>query len=172
MALHFFSRLIRRLNLAFGRDLESRKKSLKDKAELKQQKAIDSARLSYEVELLNIRLSEQLNRIKEREQSTTRDYKEFLDMIDDMKGQIVDAYPEMPKVMALVIHQHAKQLIDDMWNNPDENTQNQCRAKLTQFIKIVYDDTAQVLIGSEKFKIPSKTLEHIEKNKDDNTKIG
>ncbi|WP_174626296.1 hypothetical protein [Candidatus Methylobacter favarea] len=122
-----------------------------------------NAQIAYELELMKIRFSEQLLRTKARETSTTQDYKEFLDMIDEMKAQIIEAYPDMPKVMALVIHQHAKRLIDDIWNSPDEQLQSQCRVKLAQFIKVVYDDTAAVLVNEQHAKIPTRTLYHIEK---------
>ncbi|MDD5580207.1 MAG: hypothetical protein PHY16_13115 [Methylobacter sp.] len=163
MPFQFARKFIDFINLALGRNFEARKKSLRENAQLKQQKAMDNARIAYELELMKIKFSEQLLRTKARETRTTQDYKEFLDMIDEMKGQIIEPYPDMPKVMALVIHQHAKRLIDDIWNNPDEHMQSQCRAKLTQFIKVVYDDTAAVLGNEQRSKIPSKTLYHIEK---------
>ena len=161
--MQFFHRLADFFTFPFGRDIESRKKLNREKAELKQQKEVDNATITYEIEMLKVKFSEQLLRVKEREARTTQDYKEFLDMIDEMKVQIVEAYPDMPKVMALVIHQHAKRLIDDMWNNPDAQMQSQCRARLSQFIKIVYDDTAEVLLAGDRSKLPNKTLDQIEK---------
>jgi hypothetical protein len=163
MSFQFFRKLLDSFKLALGRDYETRKKSLRESALLKQQKSIDNAQIAYELEAMRIKFSEQLSRIKAREARTTLDYKEFLDMIDEMKMQIIEAYPDMPKVMALVIHQHAKRLIDDIWNNPDEQMQSQCRAKLAQFIEIVYDDTTAVLIDEQRSKIPSRTLYQIEK---------
>ncbi|NOT13434.1 MAG: hypothetical protein HOP23_16685 [Methylococcaceae bacterium] len=163
MSFQIFRTLLDSIKLALGRDYETRKKSLRENTLLKQQKAMDNAQISYELEALKIKFSEQLQRIKAREARTTLDYKEFLEMIDEMKVQIIEAYPDMPKVMALVIHQHAKRLIDDIWNNPDEQMQSQCRAKLSQFIQVVYDDTTAVLFDNQHSKIPSKTLYQIEK---------
>ena len=165
MRLQFFRGLTDFFSFPFGRDIETRKKWNREKAELRQQKEVDNAKIEYDIEMLRVKLSEQLIRVKAREARTTQDYKEFLDMIDEMKVQIVEAYPDMPKVMALVIHQHAKQLIDDMWNNPDEQMQNQCRARLSQFIKIVYDDTAGVLLAGDHSKLPNKTIDQIEQYK-------
>jgi hypothetical protein len=163
MAFQFFRTFLHYIKLALGRDFETRKKSQQENALLKQQKAMDNAQITYELEAMKIKFSEKLQRIKAREARTTLDYKEFLDMIDEMKVQIIEAYPDMPKVMALVIHQHAKRLIDDIWNNPDEHMQSQCRAKLSQFIQVVYDDTSTVLFDNQRSKIPSKTLYQIEK---------
>lgn len=160
--MHFLRSFFEFLRFSTGRDFESRKQRNRELNELKKQREIDNANTGYELDVMKIKFSEQLIRLQEREVRTTRDYKEFLDMIDEMKLQIVAAYPDMPKVMALVIHQHAKQLIDDMWNNPDEKMQQQCRAKLTQFIKVVSADTAQVITSPNNAKIPAKTLHHIE----------
>lgn len=163
MSFQFFRKFSDIFSFTLGRDFEARKKSLREQAQLKQQKAMANEQIAYELEAMRIKFSEQLLRIKAREARTTLDYREFLDMIDEMKGQIIEAYPDMPKVMALVIHQHAKRLIDDIWNHPDEQMQSQCRARLAQFIEIVYDDTTAVLIDEQRSKLPSKTLHQIEK---------
>lgn len=149
-----------------GRDKAARRQAIIDNADLKQLKQVKKIQGEHEVDLLKIKFAEQLNRIKEQETQTTRDYKEFLEMIDDMKNQIVKAYPDMPKVMALVIHQHAKQMIDEMWNNPDEQLQNQCRARLTRFIKVVYDDTTEGLLTGPSRKTPDNILNFIEKSEE------
>jgi len=151
------------LKHALGRDKTARRLAILDNAELKQLKEVKRVQIEHEVELSKIKFAEQLNRVKEREAQTTRDYKEFLEMIDEMKSQIVEAYPEMPKVMALIIHQHAKQLIDEMWNNPNEHLQNKYRVRLTRFVKVVYEDTTQGLLTGDPRKTPENTLKFIEK---------
>ena len=75
----------------------------------------------------------------------------------------IETFPEMPKVLALVIHQHAKALIDSMWRNSDEHAQSLGRAKLAQFLNVVFDDTTQVLLEEDSPKIPVRTLELIRK---------
>jgi len=160
--MHFIRKFLASLKSAFGRDKTARRQAILDNAELKQLKAVKRVQTEHEVDLLRIKFTEQLKRVKERETQTTRDYKEFLAMIDEMKSQIVEAYPEMPKVMALIIHQHAKQLIDDMWNNPNEHLQNQCRVRFTRFVRVSYDDTTQGLITEQHGKTPENTLKLIE----------
>ncbi len=157
-----FCKFISFLKRVTGRDKTTRRQAILDSAELKQLKELNRIQIKHEVELLKIKFSEQLNRVEASEAQTTRDYKEFLEMIDEMKSQIVEAYPDMPKVMALIIHQHAKQLIDELWNNPNEQLQNQNRARLTHFIKVVYDDTTLGLVTSQSKKTPENTLNLIE----------
>lgn len=145
-------------------DSEWQKEKLKEIAEIKRQKAITDIELDREIKLLKIKYAEQVNRAQERESRITQDYQEFLDKIDEMKSQIVETFPDMPKALALVIHQHAKQLIDDMWNKSDDKTQGVCRAKLAEFLKVVCDDTTQVLFDEDKSMIPKRTLELIQKD--------
>lgn len=128
---------------------------------LQRQHRIKEVEIEHEIELLKIKFSEELNRAKAKEARITDDYKEFLDNIDEMKSHIVETFPEMPKALALLIHQHAKQLIDDMWNHPNEQEQTVCRAKLAHFLKVVFDDTTEVIAADEKPKIPKRTLELI-----------
>lgn len=162
MSSNLFRKFFDYLKHAFGRDKSARRQTILENAELKQLKQVKRVEIGHEVELSKIKFAEQLNRIREREAQTTRDYKEFLEMIDEMKSQIVEAYPEMPKVMALIIHQHAKQLIDEMWNNPNEEFQNQCRVRLTRFVQVVYDDTTLGLMTGHPRKTPENTLNFIE----------
>ncbi|MGR9105569.1 MAG: hypothetical protein ACU843_01445 [Gammaproteobacteria bacterium] len=127
----------------------------------KQQKRIHDAQLEHDLAMLKIRFSEEVERTRERESRITQDYKEFLDSIDDMKMQIVEAFPDMPKALALLIHQHAKRLIDDMWNNPDESAQKLYQAKLAEFLKVVFDDTSDTVFETQKPRIPERTLKLI-----------
>ena len=166
MSNNFFLTFLAFFKRTLSRDQAARRQTILDNAELKQLNEVNQVQIEQEVKLLKIKFSEQLIRVKQREAQTTQDYQEFLEMIDEMKSQIVEAYPDMPKVMALVIHQHAKQLIDEMWNNPDERTQNQYRARLTRFIKVVYDDTSQGLMTRQPRQTPDKTLKLIE-NRDE-----
>ena len=115
-----------------------------------------------QLKILEIQFNEQLQRVQERESRTTHDYHEFLDNIDEMKEQIVESFPDMPKVMALIIHQHAKQLVDKMWNDCNEQDQVLFQAELTSFLGLIFDDTTRVLVDSTMVKIPSKTLEHLQ----------
>ena len=142
-------------------DTEWHRQKLNEMSSLKKQNRVNDAQIEHELAILKIQFSQELERTRERETRITQDYREFLENIDDMKSQIVEAFPDMPKALALLIHQHAKQLIDDMWNNPDERAQNLYRAKLTEFLKVVFDDTSQSALEEHKPKIPERTLKLI-----------
>ncbi len=158
----FFSRwLIDFIGAVSPGDSKWHKNKLNQIGALQKQNLIKEIEIEHEIELLKIKFSEELNRAKEKELRITHDYKEFLDNIDEMKLHIVETFPDMPKALALLIHQHAKQLIDDMWNHPNEQEQTVYRAKLAQFLKVVFDDTTEVITENEKPKIPKRTLELI-----------
>ncbi|MGH8499817.1 MAG: hypothetical protein ACRERV_13585, partial [Methylococcales bacterium] len=140
-ALLFSRRLMRFMSAIRPGDSEWHRNKLEELTMLEKQKRIYDARIEQDLELLKIQFAEEIKRTRERETRITQDYKEFLDHIDEMKMQIVEAFPEMPKALALLIHQHAKRLIDELWNNPDEQTQQLYRAKLAEFLRVVFDDT-------------------------------
>lgn len=146
-----------------GYDTETHQAKLKAIADLRKQKLVYEEEIEHEINLLKIKFTEEITRSKEREARITKDYKEFLDQIDEMKGQIIETFPDMPKALALIIHQHAKSLIDGMWQNSDDHAKSIGRAKLADFLNVVFDDTTQVLLDQDSPKIPVKTLQLIKK---------
>jgi len=163
MSLKFPNWLLEFMDTVDGADTEQQKARIKAITELRGQKAIYEAEMAHELELLKIKFTEELNRAEEREVRITADYKEFLDKIDEMKGQITETFPDMPTAFALIIHQHAKGLIDSMWRNSDMRSQSLGRKKLARFLSVVLDDTTQVLMNKDIPKIPIKTLKLIQK---------
>jgi phosphoglycolate phosphatase-like HAD superfamily hydrolase len=157
-SLNFSGWLIQFIRTVNPDDAEWHRNKLNEIAARKRQKRVNDVQIEHDLELLKIQFAAELERTREREIRITQDYKEFLDNIDDMKMQIVEAFPDMPKALALLIHQHAKRLIDAMWNNPDEQTQKLYRTKLAEFLKVVFDDTTQTLLQDKKPRIPEKTL--------------
>ncbi|MCI0668466.1 MAG: hypothetical protein L0Y43_10480 [Methylococcaceae bacterium] len=160
-SVHFSAWLMRLIRTVDPEDTEWHRNKINEIAALKKQKRINDAQIEQDLEMLKIQFTEELARTREKETRITQDYKEFLDTIDDMKMQIVETFPEMPKALALLIHQHAKRLIDDMWNNSDERAQQMYRAKLAEFLKVVFDDTSQTVFEDNKPRIPERTLKLI-----------
>ncbi len=156
------------IDILGGSNIEARKERMQALAEYRKQQQVCDLQTEQELKILEIQFTEQLLRVEERESRITQDYSEFLDNIDEMKEQIVTSFPDMPKVMALVIHQHAKQLVDRMWNDNDHNNaqdQSIFQAQLASFLGLVFDDTTRILVDHSTVKIPSKTLEHIQNYK-------
>jgi hypothetical protein len=140
-------------------DTEWQKQKLKEMTELSKQRLTAEAEIKRDLELLSIKFSEEIKRARERESGLTRDYKEFLVTIDDMKQKVMQTFPDIPTPIALLIHNQAKKLLDDMWHSSDERLKELSTTKLAQFMMLVYDDTQQVLINKDLPKFPTKTME-------------
>ncbi len=147
-----------------GSHTDHHQKRIQTIAEFRKQEHIFDLQTQQQLKKLEIQFTEQLKRVQERESRITQDYRELLDNIDEMKIHIVESFPEMPKVMALIIHQHAKQLVDKMWNDSTEHDQRFFQAELASFLELIFDDTTRVLTDKSSSKIPLKTLAHIENN--------
>lgn len=161
MPLDFAEWLAELICTVRGTDIEEQKARFRSISELRREKISHKAEIAHEIDLLKIKFAEETVRAKERESRITQDYKEFLDQIDEMKGHIAETFPDMPKALALVIHHHAKQLIDELWRSSDVDGQSLCRARLAHFLTVVFDDTTEVFIDEEKPKIPTRTLKLI-----------
>jgi broad specificity phosphatase PhoE len=139
--------------------MEWQKQKLKEMAELRKLRRTYEAETKHEFELLSIEFSEEIKRAQERESSLTRDYKDFLGQIDDMKQKVIQTFPDMPTPIALIIHNHAKRLLDNMWRSSDEHMKELYTIKLAQFMMLVYDDTEKILINKDHRKFPTKTMQ-------------
>jgi len=144
-----------------GDNIEWQKQKLEEIAELKKQKRIHEAKIEHELNMLQVKFSEEIKRKQDEERRITKDYKDFLDSIDEMKQKMLETFSDMPKPMVYVIHHHAKHLIDNIWKSPDERSQALSRSRFAFFLIAVYDDTSKVLIGDHQLKLPTKTLKLI-----------
>jgi hypothetical protein len=140
-------------------DIEWRQRKLQEISELKKQSRIYDIQVDHEINSIKAKFAEEIIRVREKEARITQDYKDFLNSIDEMKEKIIGTFTDMPKPMAYIMHNHARQLIDNMWNNSDKKCQEICKARLAEFFMIVYDDTSKAIIGQG--KIPEKTLQLI-----------
>jgi hypothetical protein len=146
-------------------DHEWQKKRLAHIAELKKMKKSLDATIEHELEMLKIKFGQELIRERENQSRITRDYKEFLDSLDEMKERVKQTFVNMPPPMVFIIHNHARELLDDCWRNSDERAREICKTRLTDLMLIVYEDAQQAMIDKSDIKIPKKTLELIRGNK-------
>lgn len=138
-------------------DEEWQKKHLVRSLERKAEKKHREAKIDHEIELLKVKFDEEIKRVKASEQKVTNDYKMFLDSIDKMKAEMLDTFTDMPEPMVLVIHHHAKSLIDGMWKSENEEDQALSRERFTEFLLAVYNDT-QASCDKKGHRLPTETL--------------
>lgn len=111
--------------------------------------------------MLQVQFADAIKREQDRQSRITIEYRAFLDSLDEMRQRMLETFSDMPKSMVYIIHHHAHELLDGVWKSSDEHSKALFRARFTEFLKTVYDDTAKALLGQEK-KLPKATLRFIE----------
>ena len=139
-------------------DHEWQERKLRQIAEVKRLKKTLDLETTHELDLLKIKFEEELEREKENQMRITRDYKEFLDSLDEMKETIRAAFKRIPPPMVYVIHNHARDLLDGSWRNADTKTRELCKSQLADFMLVVFEDAEQAMLESSDDQFPTKTL--------------
>jgi hypothetical protein len=147
------------INAIRSENLEWRRRKADEIAGLRKKHRLLDMELEHELAKREIELREEIKRIEMQEQSVTRDYKEFLHEIDQLKGRIITTFTNMPKPMALLIHHHAKQMLNEMWQADDLNERLAHEQKLLNFMSVIYDDTLRLSYEGELARLPMKTIE-------------
>jgi hypothetical protein len=87
----------------------------------KSQKTLTQVQMQHQIDQLKIRFESDLEMLRAQSQQEVVQFKEFLDSFEEMKHKIIEAYPSLPKPMALIIHQHAAQKLKSAWHTEDES---------------------------------------------------
>ncbi len=145
-------------------DIEWQKRNIEEIELLRRRKMMLSAETQHELDKLKKHHEELLKQWEEKQTRITRNYKEFLDSIDDMKQMVLQTFTDMPKPMAYIIHHKAQEMLDDSWHNADAKSRELCRAKLTNLMLLLAKDAEQAMIGET--KMPVQTIEYIQKTPD------
>ena len=128
-------------------------------AELKKR----TVQLAHEIELLNTENKTQLAMLKIKYQQEIKDYKEYLNSLDQLKASIQKSYAHLPEAVAFTIHHHAKQLLNKMWETEGFQDKIQVEMQLIQFMTTVHEESRLFLEGNQVESLPEKTLALIQK---------
>lgn len=114
----------------------------KETLELDLQKEIRTRRskIEHELEMLSAEQSGELEKLKMKIDRDVRSYSDFLDELDAMKSQIVAAFPEAPPPIALLIHRHASELLNQMWQENNIEQRRILEGKLIDLMSSVNSD--------------------------------
>ncbi len=123
-------------------------------AELKKR----TAQLEYEISLLNLQNEAQLSMLKTKYQQEVKDYKQYLNSLDQLKLSIQKSYTHLPEAVAFTIHHHAKHLLNQMWEAENFQEKMQLEMQLIQFMTTVHEESRQFLAGKHVDHLPEKTL--------------
>lgn len=144
-------------------DTEWQKQKLNEIAELNKIKQIHKENLDHELNMLKCKHDGELLRLQESERRLFNDYKDYLDSLDEMKVQLLNTFTNMPKPLIHILHHHAKQIVDEMYKVNDRNSQVMIKARLSEFFKTIYSDTAKAIKCNGNYNLPEETLKLIER---------
>jgi hypothetical protein len=114
--------------------------------------------LAHEMALLTTEYDAQLVMLKTKYQQDIKDYKQYLQSLEQLKTSIQKTYRHLPDAMAFTIHHHAKQLLNQMWETDNFAAKLQLEMQLLQFMTTVHEEARLYLEGQTKNALPEKTL--------------
>ncbi|MCL7420947.1 MAG: hypothetical protein M8364_08600 [Methylobacter sp.] len=122
-----------------------------------------SEQLAHEIALLKTRHDAELAMFKVKCKQDIKDYKQYLDSLDQLKASIRASYTHLPEAVAFTIHHHAKHLLNQMWEAEDFEEKMQHEMRLIKFMTTVHEDARLHLEeGAAAGKMPEKTLRLIQ----------
>jgi hypothetical protein len=121
-----------------------------------------SVQLEHDIALLRTRHDSELAMFKTKCQQDIKDYKQYLDSLDQLKSSIRTSYTHLPEAVAFTIHHHAKYLLNQMWEAEDFEEKMQHEMRLIKFMTTVHEDARLHLEGKTVDKLPEKTLSLIQ----------
>lgn len=121
-----------------------------------------STQLAHDIALLKIQNATELSILKTRCEQDIKDYKQYLNALDQLKQSIRQSYAHLPEAVAFTIHHHAKQLLNKMWEADDFEQKMQLELRLIQFMATVHEDAQLHLDNAQVGALPQKTLDLIQ----------
>jgi len=127
-------------------------------AELKKR----SVQLEHEIMLLRTQNDAELAMYKTKCSQDVKDYKQYLESLDQLKRSIQNSYTHLPEAVAFTIHHHAKYLLNKMWEAENFEEKMQYEIRLIKFMTTVHEDARLYLEGEISEKLPENTLSLIQ----------
>lgn len=121
-----------------------------------------SVQLAHEIELLRTQNAAELAMLKTRCEQDIKDYKQYLKALDQLKESIQQSYIHLPVAVAFTIHQHAKHLLNKMWETQDFEQKMRLEMQLINFMTAVHEDARRHLENAHDGAVPQKTLDLIQ----------
>lgn len=115
--------------------------------------------LEHELALLKTRHKAELTMLKIKSKQDVKDYREYLDSLDQLKTSISGKYRHLPEALAFTIHHHAKHLLNQMWEAEDLQQKISSELQLIRFMASINEDIRSVSEKDDIEALPIKTLE-------------
>lgn len=127
-------------------------------AQLKKQ----AQQLAHELAMGETRHGNELAMLKIQCKQDLKDYQQYLQSLDKLKLSLRENFSHLPEAVAFTIHHHAKQLLNRMWDEQDQQEKLKVEMQLIQFMTAVHEDSVGSLNAAEPPALPQKTLAFID----------
>ena len=126
-------------------------KTLQDRLK-KQQQALEN-----ELAQLKEKHKTELTLLKLKGKQDIKDYRDYLNALEQLKTTITGQYKRLPEALAFTIHHHAKQLLNEMWEAQDLQHKITTELRLIEFMTSINEDIQTVEANNAQV-LPKKTL--------------
>jgi len=161
------------LNAARSENLQWKKAKQSEALALRKSKALAQQSLRAELKRNQVRFEHECTVMKQGFEAdiamqkaqcsqNVRDYKHYLDSIDQLKVLIQTSFSHLPDAVSLTIHHHAKQMLNQMWASDEIKQKIKFEEQLIQLMTAVHQDTLEPSVEfPEHPALPVRTLKMI-----------
>jgi seryl-tRNA synthetase len=120
------------------------------------------AEIQQDLNKLSLEYEGELEQVKMKVAQETKNYANFLKELDAMKAEIVAVFKSTTPITALLIHRHASELLNQMWNEADLDQRKVLEGRLLDVFSSVTDDVVTLKSSEDgTYYLPEKTLKLI-----------
>jgi len=123
---------------------------------LNKEEIIAAEKIRQELLRMKAQFEGELERLQILETYRNEMFKDFLDSIDESKRQFIEHYPNMSRAMAIMICNHATELLSEAFNNSNIHERQKKESMYLQFMTCVCEELTETV---ENKSLPERTLE-------------
>lgn len=123
-----------------------------------------NAKLMHEIEMLKTQQDAELRMFKTRCKEDLKDYRQYLQALEQLKLSLKKNYSHLPDALILTIHNHAKNLLNAIWETENPAEKLQLEAQLIRFMTTVHEESLIIDPKSASANIPENTLKLIKQD--------
>jgi hypothetical protein len=157
----FLSIVINSLKIA---NLRWEQENLPEVMRLEREKKIFQQDLDQELKRRQHQFELEMQELQISGEYRINDFREYLEALDKVKGDIRKSYQGINLPLVLQIHHHMKQLFIQMWNSSELTERKRLEHKLFELLEAVNEDLLLVEAAEDKKKLvrPERTIKLIQ----------